>query len=56
LGGKGISSAEFDAMLRALESPVAHENKRPVLLMTKDEWNQVCRSQMLAGKSEEAVQ
>ncbi len=56
LGGKDISSAEFDHVLDAVES--ATPNGRPVepeLLMTAAEWRQVQGRLAAAGKSLEEV-
>lgn len=54
LGGKEICPAEFDFLLETLETSAVDAAGIPsLLLMTTDEWNQVRRSLMLAGKTEE---
>jgi pyruvate ferredoxin oxidoreductase alpha subunit len=54
LGGKEISTSEFDSLLETLESSAADgASSAPTLLMTSGEWSQVCQSFKLAGKTDE---
>jgi pyruvate ferredoxin oxidoreductase alpha subunit len=56
LGGKEISPSEFDFLLKTLETSAVDAAGLPSqLLMTADEWNQVCHFHTLAGKTEEVT-
>ncbi|HVW38510.1 MAG TPA: hypothetical protein VHB99_14445 [Pirellulales bacterium] len=55
LGGKDISSAEFDHVLATLDEAKPGVVAEPDLLLTKREWQQVQERLALAGKAQEAV-
>lgn len=54
LGGKDISSAEFDHVLAALDGAQG-EVAEPELLLTESEWRQVDQRLTVAGKPTEAI-
>jgi pyruvate ferredoxin oxidoreductase alpha subunit len=55
LGGKDISSAEFDHVLATLEEAKPGVVADPELLFTEREWQQVQERLALAGKAPETV-
>ena len=55
LGGKDISSAEFDHVLATLDEAKPDTLAEPELLFTKREWQQVQERLALAGKVQEAI-